>query len=90
MVAVIEMMNDTSPETSHIAPKTCFDLSGHCAQWKQQGHCGRNQYFMKEYCSLTCRYCSEKSDQVQMMEIKKGKQKRKEHQRKGTTWKDEF
>jgi curved DNA-binding protein CbpA len=37
--------------------RKCFDLSGHCAYWKQTNQCKANPKFMEEECPLTCGHC---------------------------------
>jgi hypothetical protein len=76
MVAIYKMTNDTSPQTIYIEPKSCLDLSGQCPAWKRKGECNRSAKFMKQYCRLSCRYCSEKNDTVKMLELKKSNKQR--------------
>lgn len=47
-------------DTKHryvIPLRKCFDLSGHCAYWRQTRQCTQNASFMAEVCPLTCNLC---------------------------------
>lgn len=57
-----KIVNDTSPQKFVIEPQTCFDLSGHCAFWKQRGECRKNPNFMLEQCLFTCDLCRKEND----------------------------
>jgi curved DNA-binding protein CbpA len=50
-----KIVNDTSPQEIVIETPICFDLSGHCLFWKQQGACTKNSVFMCEQCRLSCK-----------------------------------
>lgn len=59
--------------------RKCFDLSGHCAYWRQTRQCTQNPSFMAEVCPLTCRICEsdyreEEEDEVEEEEISSDKE----------------
>jgi hypothetical protein len=47
-----------------IIPKlTCFDMSGHCDRWKEEGECKNNPRFMESDCAKTCGFCTSEADE---------------------------
>jgi curved DNA-binding protein CbpA len=52
-----KIVNDTTPQRLIVRAGQCFDLSGHCGFWQQQGECHKNPRFMAEQCQRTCHLC---------------------------------
>jgi curved DNA-binding protein CbpA len=59
-----KILSDTSPQQIVIAPKTCFDLSGHCPFWDMQHECTKNPGFMHDICRKTCKICNPEDDDI--------------------------
>jgi curved DNA-binding protein CbpA len=53
-----KITSDEQHQQLVIPLRTCYDLSGHCAFWKQKGECQKNPVFMTGECALTCKKCT--------------------------------
>lgn len=62
MLKTWKITSDEHNQQLVIPLRKCFDLSGHCGWWQQQGECNKNPRFMELQCSKTCGHCTEADD----------------------------
>ena len=68
MVGVYNIDSDEIGQQIVIHPKSCFDFSGYCVEWKQDGACtnrkdGKDVTFVQELCPFSCQICNDKNDE---------------------------
>lgn len=58
-----KIVSDEHKQKLIVPKRTCYDISGHCGFWANQGECKKNPKFMEEQCRLTCDVCTRKDDE---------------------------